>query len=86
MSFTGVVQNGTVVMEGPCPLPNGTRVEIVVKESACPTNQGKHPPVVQAASPLGERLLRLAGIMEGLPTDLAENHDHYIHGAAKRQP
>ncbi|MCH7871708.1 MAG: hypothetical protein IID33_08395 [Planctomycetes bacterium] len=37
------------------------------------------------ASTLGERLLRHAGAAgDGLPTDLARNHDHYLHGQAKR--
>jgi hypothetical protein len=26
----------------------------------------------------------LIGAADGLPEDLAENHDHYIHGAPKR--
>ena len=26
-----------------------------------------------------------AGKAEGLPSDLAENHDHYLHGAPKRK-
>lgn len=30
------------------------------------------------------RLLKLAGTAKGLPKDLAKNHDHYLHGAAKR--
>jgi len=33
---------------------------------------------------LGNFLLRVAGTAEGLPSDLAENHDHYLYGASKR--
>ena len=29
-------------------------------------------------------LQRWAGKASGLPPDMAENHDHYIHGARKR--
>jgi hypothetical protein len=31
-------------------------------------------------------LSKWAGKAEGLPADLAENHDHYLHGAPKRKP
>jgi len=31
-----------------------------------------------------ESLLELAGTAEGLPADLAEQHDHYLHGTPKR--
>jgi hypothetical protein len=38
----------------------------------------------QAAQPkppsLYERLKPLAGAVEGLPRDLAENHDYYLYG------
>jgi hypothetical protein len=29
-------------------------------------------------------LLRSAGCMSGLPVDLAEQHDHYLHGTPRR--
>jgi hypothetical protein len=32
----------------------------------------------------GAALLQLAGSVEGLPADFAENHDHYLHGAPRR--
>lgn len=32
----------------------------------------------------GQALLEVAGTAEGLPTDFAENHDHYLHGTPKR--
>lgn len=72
MSFEGTVINGVVVLDSPEQLPEGVRVEVVVKQ----------PP--KAASPLGEKLLRHAGTVPGLPSDMAEQHDHYIHGTPKR--
>jgi hypothetical protein len=33
---------------------------------------------------LGQALLEFAGTAEGLPTDMAENHDHYLYGVPKR--
>jgi hypothetical protein len=34
--------------------------------------------------PLSTFLLRVAGTAQGLPADLAENHDHYLYGVPKR--
>lgn len=72
MNLEGTVTNGVVVLDPGAKLPDGTRVELVIKEQ--PT----------AECTLGQRLLKLSGIAEGLPTDLAEQHDHYIHGIPKR--
>jgi hypothetical protein len=33
---------------------------------------------------LSQALLELAGTVEGLPEDYAENLDHYLHGQPKR--
>jgi hypothetical protein len=32
----------------------------------------------------GEALLEVAGTIEGLPSDYAQNHDHYLHGLPSR--
>jgi hypothetical protein len=32
----------------------------------------------------GEALLEVAGAIEGLPPDYAQNHDHYLHGLPRR--
>jgi len=32
----------------------------------------------------GEALLAVAGTAEGLPKDLAHNHDHYLYGTPKK--
>lgn len=72
MKLMGTVTNGVVVLDDGLELPDGTRVELEIKTPA------------QAASPLGEALLKLAGTAVGLPADMAEQHDHYIHGTPKR--
>jgi len=70
--YAGEIRNGVVVFdEGTSPLPEGTRVRV---EAA----------VNQASEGLSEILLELAGKAKGLPADLAEQHDHYIHGTPKR--
>lgn len=73
MSFEGTVVNGAIVLDGGQKLPEGARVEIVVR-----------PPSTQTASDLGEMLLRHAGKAVGLPEDMAAQHDHYLHGTPKR--
>lgn len=35
-------------------------------------------------SPSGGFLLQMAGTVDGLPADLAENHDHYLYGTPRR--
>lgn len=35
-------------------------------------------------STLAERMAQFIGMANDLPIDMAENHDHYIHGAPKR--
>ena len=72
MSFHGTVVNGNIVLEGDVQLPNGTKVEVQVQE----------PP--KAASALGDMLLKHAGKGEGLPEDLAAQHDHYLYGTPKK--
>jgi hypothetical protein len=72
MSFEGHVQNGVVVLDNGQQLPDGTRVEVVVREM----------PAVKPT--LRDRLLKLAGTVDDLPADMARNHDHYIHGGPKR--
>jgi len=32
----------------------------------------------------GAALLQVAGSVPGLPTDFAQNHDYYLHGAPKQ--
>ena len=72
MSFEGTIVNGGVVLDAPAPLPDGTRVKLVVEAPA------------EAASELGAMLLRHAGKGEGLPPDAAAQHDHYLYGTPKR--
>ena len=73
MSLEGTVVNGTIVLDGDQKLPEGARVEVVVRSRS-----------PQTASALGEMLLRHAGKAVGLPEDMAAQHDHYLHGTPKR--
>jgi hypothetical protein len=70
MSFPGIVTNGTIVLDNGAQLADGTRVEVVVKSSDTESNLAG--------------LLKFAGVVKDLPPDMARNHDHYLHGAAKK--
>ena len=74
MAYRGHVRNGVVVLDQSASLPEGTPVEV------SPVHDADSKPT------LYERMKGAIGIAEDLPPDLAENHDHYIHGAPKRSP
>jgi hypothetical protein len=77
MTFRGRVKNGVVVLDPPASLPEGSLVEV----SAVPEGPGDVPSPRQT---LAERYADVIGIVEGLPADLSVEHDHYIHGSARR--
>lgn len=72
MTYHGHVRNGVIVLDRPVELPEGAEVTVQ------PVSEDRSVPT------LNERLKDVIGIAEGLPADMAENHDHYIHGAPKR--
>ena len=77
MELEGVVQNGVIVPTGECPLPDGTKVRITSADVVPPSQ----PTIWHKLRDLGRR----AELREtNLPPDLAENHDHYLHGRPKR--
>lgn len=82
MTLEGTVINGAIVIDGNQPLPEGSRVEVLLKtkQSVAETVSTTGKPV----SALGEMLLRHAGKAVGLPEDMAAQHDHYLHGTPKQ--
>jgi hypothetical protein len=60
-----------VVLDEEVELPDGAPVQVELLDT-------------DAGSTLGERLMKFAGKAEGLPPDLARNHDHYLHGTPKQ--
>jgi hypothetical protein len=58
-----------VIIEGEPTPPEGACVEVNIIDSQSPT--------------WGEVFRELIGSAPQLPPDIAENHDHYIHGGAK---
>jgi hypothetical protein len=71
MVYRGKVKDGVVVLDSAATLPDGLEVEVRVPDSD------------DDGPTLFERLEAVIGISRGLPTDLARNHDHYIHGRHK---
>ena len=70
MTYRGHIENGLVVLDDAVALPEGTQVHI--------------QPILELRKTLAERFKDVIGCISDLPEDMAENHDHYIHGARKR--
>ena len=65
------IRGGVVVLGTGVSLPDGTEVTVISDPASPP------------AETLGQRLMKYAGVFKG-PTDLARNHDHYIHGTLRK--
>lgn len=74
MTVRGHIKEGAVVLDKPVELPDGMNVEVDVRPMADSIESGP-----TWAEVFGD----LIGSVEGLPSDMAENHDHYIHGTPK---
>ena len=79
MTYKGSVKNGVIVLDDPAALKDGDRVSVRPLRT-------RRKPSPKAAAPLTlyERLKDVAGIVKGMPSDFARNHDHYIHGTPRR--
>jgi hypothetical protein len=78
MTYKGRVTNGVVVLEPGVSLREGTdvRVEPVGEETIAEGSP--------EARQLREGLLSFSGMIKEGPSDLAENHDHYLHGTPRQ--
>ena len=72
MTCTGKVSNGKVALPEGVNLPDGTEVEMYIRQSN---------PV---APSFADRFKDFIGVADDLPPDLAENLDHYLHGHPKK--
>jgi len=66
--YKGHMANGVIVLDEPAKIADGAPVEVTPLK----------------ARSLAERLRRVIGKAKGLPSDLARNHDHYLHGRPKK--
>jgi len=78
MTVRGHVEKGVVVLDEPADLREGDRVSVQLMRRAGASEE--------KAPTLYDQLKDVIGIAEGLPSDLAENHDHYLHGLPKQTP
>ena len=70
MVYQGHIENGVAVFDEPATLPDGMKVQIT--------------PITDASrKTLAERFKNIIGAARHLPEDMAENHDHYLHGTPK---
>lgn len=77
MTYQGKIQNGVVVLPEGVSLPDGLVVTIVPSTSASDAD----PTVWQKLEAVG----RWAETQPcTLPSDLAANHDHYLHARPKK--
>lgn len=82
MTYKGTVQNGVILVEEGVRLPEGAEVQIELADSAQPPTDTSGEPTI------GQKLAALGRWAEtqpcDLPSDLAANHDYYLHGVPKR--
>lgn len=78
MPCRGIIHNGVVAPTDAFPWPDGTEVTVELAQPQPETVSGGE------AHSLYDRLKPVVGAASGLPADLAENHDHYLHGRPKR--
>jgi predicted DNA-binding antitoxin AbrB/MazE fold protein len=71
MVYKGHIENGVVVLDESVSLPEGTQVQV-------------EPVETENIPTLAEQFKDIIGIIDDLPEDFAEQHDHYIHGTPKR--
>ncbi len=69
MSITAIVENDSIKLPPGMHVPDGTPARVVLEPLGGQT--------------LAERYAALIGITDQLPEDMAEQHDHYLHGRAK---
>lgn len=72
MTYRGRIKNGVVVLDSPATLPEGVEVQVIR------AGEDQLPPT------WAEAFKDITGKAEGLPADMARNHDHYLHGAPKK--
>ncbi len=71
MPYRGHLENGVVKPDEAFPWSDGT--EVVVE-----------PVEPVRSKSIAERFQNIIGVAKDLPSDMAKNHDHYIHGTPKQ--
>lgn len=79
MIYRGRVKDGVVVLDDEVKLVEGAQVLVQLPSEASDLEL-----LDEIGETLAQKMLRFAGRAKGLPSDLARNHDHYLHGAPKQ--
>jgi hypothetical protein len=78
VQFNGHFDGRTIVPDEPVSLPNGRPLRITVEEvTPVPDDESRRDALLKLLDEIEKENL-------DLPSDLAEQHDHYAHGAPKR--
>ena len=77
MSFTATVTNGVIKLPAGLDLADGTEVTIEPKEPIATVENSRQS--------FAERYAEFVGCVHSGVGDLADNHDHYLYGAARRE-
>jgi len=89
MVYLGHVECGKVILDDAVALPDGTAVTVAVvrRDDAASADAvvGQSGPTEGPTDKQTflERYAKYIGIVEGMPADLAKNHDHYLYGTPK---
>jgi hypothetical protein len=78
MTYKGHFKNGVVVFDEPPGLAEGVAVQVSPLQPLNGVPDQPDPPT------WAEVLKDFIGQVKDLPTDMARNHNHYIHRARKR--
>lgn len=81
--YTGEVRNGVVVFDGESvPFAEGTKVRVRPLVNGDEASRPEDP-AARTRGWLTALAEKVDGLAVDLPSDLAENHDHYAHGKPK---
>ena len=82
MVYRGTIKNGQVVVETSAKLPEGASVRIEVENPAAAN--GAPPSDSLNLKNFWTAMRGMAGKAQTLPSDIAENHDHYLYGRPRK--
>jgi len=85
----GIVKDGVVVLSPGAVLPEGAEVDVLPRKLP---QRGRWIALDQVAPDVSQQqaeadaseLASMAAATSALPTDLADEHDHYLHGLPRR--
>jgi hypothetical protein len=79
MVYRGRIKNGEIVLDDVVRLPEGAEVAVSLLEPISDQADEKVIPT------LYDRMKPFIGAAEGLPSDLSEQHDHYLYGLPRQE-